>query len=148
MMQPFEDEIPTENELKKILDTLLPLRERKLRRLKRELCEHESLLRSLQIDLKKGEKRLVLFREQYQTAINEFANHHTGVVLLHEKLHRTLEKEKVVRNRLLKQESDNHDLITLIADQIILVDNARESVTACQREIEKLEIIIEEAQSS
>ena len=140
----FEDEIIEPDPLREAIELLLPLRERKLSRLKRKLAEEKETLKQLQASLKKGEGMLILFRQKYQQCLDDFTHHHTGVVLLHEKLHQTLEKEQVTRGRLLQQDEANQQLIDQITQQTQRIEEAEQAVKNGQREIEKLEYILEE----
>jgi len=140
----FEDEIIEPDPLREAIELLLPLRERKLSRLKRKLAEEKETLKQLQASLKKGEGMLILFRQKYQQCLDDFTHYHTGVVLLHEKLHQTLEKEQVTRGRLLQQDEANQQLIDQITQQTERIEEAEHAVKNGQREIEKLEYILEE----
>jgi len=140
----FEEEFSEPDPLLEAINFLLPLRERKLSRLKRTLSEEKLKLKTLQGELTKGEGILILFRQKYQQCLDDFTHHHTGVVLLHEKLHQTLEKEQVTRGRLLQQEEANHKLTEQIIKQTQRIEEAERAVRNGQREIEKLEYILEE----
>lgn len=144
-MQPeFEEEENQPDELIDTVEILLPIREQKLIRLKRTLRQEKDRLREMNQDLKQGEQRLSLFREKYKKSLADFSTNHTGVILQHEKLLRTLEAERLSRSRLLKQESDNQSLAERITQQMEVIDKAGEAVLVCQKEIEKLEYILEE----
>jgi len=140
----FEDEHTEPDPLLEAIHFLIPLRERKLSRLKRQLSEEKQKLKTLEAELKKGQGMLILFRQKYQQCLDDFTQHHTGVVLLHEKLHQTLEKEHVTRGRLLQQEEANHQLTEQIIEQTQRIEEAERAVKNGQREIDKLEYILEE----
>ena len=146
-MPESDDEIAEPNPLIDTIEILLPLRSRKLSRLKRKLMEEKRALVEMERELKKGEDKLILFRQRYKQSLDDFNHHHTGVVLLHEKLHLTLEAEKLTRGRLLRQEEDNHTLTQRIIEQQEIIEAADRDVKACQGEIDKLEYILEEKES-
>jgi len=144
MLPDYDDDIPADTPLLSTVNLLLPLRERKLFRLTRVLREEKQTLKALEQDLNAGEKRLARFRLTYKDALDDFNKHHTGVILLHEKLHQALEEERGARTRLLKQEEDNQGLTERIVKQRDVISEAQENIETCQREIEKLEYILEQ----
>jgi len=144
MTPEYDEETPEPNELIDTISVLLPLRQRKLARLKRVLMAEKARLKEMEADLKRGQNQLLLFRQAYQETTNAFTTYHTGVLMLHEKLHQTLEAEKATRGRLLKQDEENQTLITQISSQTDTIHEAQHAVEICQREIEKLEYILEE----
>lgn len=140
-----EEDVQTAvNELHKTAKILLPLHERQLGRLKKTLRDEELNLRTMKRNLRTGERRLVKCRSVYQECLDDFANHHTGVILLHEKLHQTLEAEKRARTKLLDQEAENQTMTAEITRQVELVDHTKKSIKACQKQIDKFEYILEQ----
>ncbi|NIG12934.1 hypothetical protein F3J37_01560 [Pantoea sp. Al-1710] len=139
-----EEKERADYELLKTATMLLPLRERKLAKLKNALTAENKKLKNLKHDLKIGQRRLNKFRDQYKEALDDFTKHHTGVVMMHEKLFQTLENEKMARTKLLKQEEDNAGKMDAISQQLEVIGSAQTDIENCQREIEKLEYILEQ----
>jgi len=133
-----------ESELVKTVEFLLPLRQRKLIALKKQVNQEDAELKALHRRYRKGLKRVKQFREAYQACIEEFTLYHTGVVMLNEKLHQTLQHEKDARQKVLKQDADNQALVLEIEKQTHALALAKGEVDACQAEIEKLEYILEQ----
>jgi len=145
MNQDYEFEIKLkENEIAKTALVILPLRERKLVKLKNRLKEENARLAKLHKLMKKGERRLTIYRHQYKNAIEDFAKHHTGVILMHEKLFQTLEAEKLCRANLMNQEAENQEVAEHILKQGILIESINKEIKDCQKEIEKIEVILSE----
>lgn len=135
------DDSPQFREIKANVDVLLPIRGLRLIRLKNTLREEETTLRQLNREYQTGLRRLDRKREAYKKTIDEFAQFHTGVILIQEKLHQTLEAEKVARDLVLKQEAENYDMAMQIDNQTSVVEEAKAAVKVCQSDIEKLEYI-------
>lgn len=147
--QPIEEldsgeQSPQFRRLKENVETLLPIRKRKLISLKGELKKQEKQLKFLHREYRKGERRLETRRQFYLKAMEDFKAFHTGVILVQEKLHQGLQNEKHHRDRLLKQEKENEAIALEITEQEKRVDAAKREVNQCQADIDKLEYILEQ----
>jgi len=139
-----ENHSDDKNNLLPTVKTLLPVRNRKLKRLENELREQQLILLNLKERLRTGEEKLSAFREEYKKCLEEFSLYHTGVVLLQEQLHQVLRKESRIREKLLEQEKENYETVIEIDSKETFIEEMKKEIQPLLREIEKLDYLMNE----
>jgi len=139
-----ENHSDDKNNLLPTVKTLLPVRNRKLKRLENELREQQFILLNLKERLRTGEEKLNGFREEYKKCLKEFSLYHTGVVLLQEQLHQVLRKESRIREKLLEQEKENYETVIEIDSKETFIEEMKKEIQPLLREIEKLDYLMNE----
>jgi len=134
----------TAQELRRTLDLLLPIRRQRLNRSERQLREQEQALRQLEEQRARADEQLHERQQRYQQLKAGFAQQNCGVRQASYLLERALEQEQqalknVHGGRLTLQEIDRAQL-----ERQQHVEEARQETRQRQREVEKLEFLLQQ----
>lgn len=135
---------PAAAELRRTLDLLLPIRRQRLNRSERQQREREQALRQLAEKTTRADERLDESRQGYRELKAGFAQQNCGVRQASYLLERALEQEqqalkKVHSGRLALQALHQARLA-----QQQCVEEARQETRLRQREVEKLEFLLQQ----
>jgi len=144
---PPEPDLQAE-ELHRILKVLLPIRKQRLSRSERLQRAEAAKLVACDHALSAGEVKLTEHREHYSTASELVDAQHVGQTEALNQLRKALNDEQSRRLAVLQQQ---HQLVQLDADrqqQQQQNENAQRDVTLRQREVEKVEYLLQQHQGN
>ena len=149
MRHPVETESPDQPDaqalaLQEALHILLPIRRQRLRRSEQKQREQQQLLSQQNQSLVQGEQLALGQQQAWQQSQADFVEHHTGVLQPLNVLQLGIEQEQSCRLALVQQQLHNQQLVQQIEQQQENVHSARQDVQRCQREVEKLEYLLEQ----
>lgn len=131
-------------ELRRTLDLLLPIRRQRLNRSERQQREREQALRQLAEKTTRADEHLDESRQDYRELKAGFAQQNCGVRQASYLLERALEQEQ---QALKKVHSSRLELQALHQAQLAqqqCVEEARQETRLRQREVEKLEFLLQQ----
>ncbi|AUX92200.1 type III secretion protein [Mixta gaviniae] len=143
------DELPAEEgdaNLRAAFALLLPIRRQRLRRSERQQRQHEQQLTQLQSAQRDAEQQLTQRRAAYQTLRDGFDETHLGRQPLTD-LQRGLQQEQRAAEALQRQRQALSDCVTQCDAQSEQLAAARAETRLRQRELEKLEMLMQEMPS-
>ncbi|AIR65718.1 hypothetical protein [Cedecea neteri] len=139
---------PQQVALEQMLTLLLPIRRRRLRRCESEHRQHEQQLRRCQQAVEQGEQQLAEQKIGYLQLRNDFVPQHAGVMQPLNDLRETLDVEKSSRAGVIQQIQHTHQLQEEVQQQQERLTAAQSAVQRCQRDIEKMEYLLNQNQGN
>jgi multidrug resistance efflux pump len=139
---------PQQVSLEQVLNTLLPIRRRRLRHCEREQRQHEQHLRRCQQAVELGEQQLAEQKIGYLQLRNDFVPQHAGVTQPLNDLRETLDVEKTTRAGVIQQIQRTQQLQEEVQQQQARLNDAQLAVQRCQRDIEKMEYLLNQNQGN
>ena len=132
--------------LNQVLNTLLPIRRRRLRRCEREQHEQECQLTRTRDAA--GQSRQLLEEKKlgYLQLREAFVPQYSGVIQPLNDLRETLDVEKSKRSDVIQQLQHTHRLNEEVEQQQERLSAAQLAVQRCRREIEKMEYLLKQNQ--
>lgn len=134
--------------LEQVLNTLLPIRRRRLRHCEREQRQHEQQLQRCRVAVEDGHQRLEEKKIGYLQLRNDFVPQHAGVTQPLNDLRETLDVEKTTRAGVIQQIQHTHQLQEEVQQQQARLNDAQLAVQRCQRDIEKMEYLLNQNQGN
>lgn len=134
--------------LEQVLNTLLPIRRRRLRHCEREQRQHEQQLQRYHDDAEQSNQALAEKKIGYLQLRNDFVPQHAGITQPLNDLRETLDVEKSSRAGVIQQIQQTHQLHEKVQQQQERVTAAQLAVQRCQRDIEKMEYLLNQNQGN
>lgn len=134
--------------LEQVLTTLLPIRRRRLRQREREQRQHEQQLKRCREAVERGNDLLEEKKIGYLQLRNDFVPQHAGVIQPLNDLRETLDAEKNNRAGVIQQIQQTHRLQEEAEQQEERLTAAQLAVQRCQRDIEKMEYLLNQNQGN
>lgn len=131
-------------ELRRTLDLLLPIRRQRLNRSERQQREQEQTLRQLETQTDRAGEQLNERRQGYQQLRAGFAAQNCGVRQASYLLERALEQEQQALKKVHSGQLKLHELTQAQHDQQQRVEAARQETRQRQRDVEKLEFLLQQ----
>lgn len=139
---------PQQVALEQVLTLLLPIRRRRLRRCESEQRQNEQQLRRCQQAVEQGEQQLAEQKIGYLQLRNNFVPQHAGITKPLNDLRETLDVEKSSRAGVIQQIQHTHQLQEEVQQQQARLTAAQSAVQRCQRDIEKMEYLLNQNQGN
>lgn len=143
--EPEEEVEASAVELQRTLNLLLPIRRQRLNRSERQQREQEQALQLVNEKTSLTEQRLAERQGDYQQIRQAFMHHHGGVRQEKFRLERALQNEQQAAEKVDNERLSLHQLAEQQLHQQAQVENARQETRQRQREVEKLEYLLQEA---
>ena len=134
--------------LNQVLNTLLPIRRRRLRRCEREQHEQECQLTRTRDAAGKSRQLLEEKKLGYLQLREAFVPQYSGVIQPLNDLRETLDVEKTTRAGVIQQIQHTHQLQEEAQQQQARLNDAQLAVQRCQRDIEKMEYLLNQNQGN
>lgn len=134
--------------LEQVLNTLLPIRRRRLRHCEREQRQLEQQLQRCQAAVEEGNQLLEEKKIGYLQLRNDFVPRHAGITRPLNDLRKTLDVEKTNHAGVIQQIQHTHRLQEEVQQQQARLNDAQLAVQRCQRDIEKMEYLLNQHQGN
>lgn len=134
--------------LEQVLNTLLPIRRRRLRHCEREQRQHEQQLQRCRVAVEEGHQRLEEKKIGYLQLRNNFVPQHAGITQALNDLRETLDVEKTTRAGVIQQVQHTQQLQEEVQQQQARLNDVQLAVQRCQRDIEKIEYLLNQNQGN
>lgn len=143
--EPEEEVDASAAELQRTLNLLLPIRRQRLNRSERQQREQEQALQAVKDKTTLTEQHLAERQGDYQQIRSTFMHNNGGVQQAKFRLERALQAEQQAADKVDNERLNLHQLAEQQQHQQVQVEHARQATRQRQREVEKLEYLLQEA---
>lgn len=133
---------PREQELQRVLSVLLPIRKQRLNRSERLQRKQKQQLQQSQQTYHHSTQQLQQSQQRYQQTVDAFAEAHQGKSEPQSQLYDAINTEQRQRTDMLSQQQQVTLLQQDMQKQQLLTDDAQREVQRNQRDVEKIEYLL------